>query len=190
MLAGHFGVAAAVRAARPEVPLWALMAATQLIDIAFVPLLLSGVETMDSSGGVGYGKAVIHADYTHSLVGVLIMALIAGWAAAKAWGKRGGITIGAVVFSHWLLDLLVHRADLPILPGNAGNLPLLGFGLWGLPTVSALVELVLIAAGFMLYAVSLFRSGAHKRHKGKAWTAAAVMGLLLGLSLATDYFGI
>jgi membrane-bound metal-dependent hydrolase YbcI (DUF457 family) len=166
------------------------MAATQLIDIAFVPLLLSGVETIDSSAGVGYGKAVIHADYTHSLIGTLIMALIAGWAAAKAWGKRGGITIGAVVFSHWLLDLLVHRADMPVLPGNAGNLPLLGFGLWTSPALSALVELALIAAGFVLYVVSLIRSGAHKRHTGKAWTAAAAMGLLLGLSLATDYFGI
>ena len=49
--------------------------------------------------------------------------------------------LAAVVFSHWLLDLIVHRADLPILPGNAGDLPRLGFGLWKVPAASILVEL-------------------------------------------------
>jgi hypothetical protein len=47
-----------------------------------------------------------------------------------------GIVIGLVAASHWLLDLIVHRADLPILPGNIGNLPRLGFGLWRYPLVS------------------------------------------------------
>lgn len=190
MFAGHFGLAAAVKAQRPEVPLWALMTATQLIDIAFVPLLLTGVETMDTSGGSGYGEAVIHADYSHSLAGVLVIALLAGWAAAKAWGTRGGVAIGAVVFSHWVLDLLVHRADLPILPGNAGGLPLIGLGLWKWPAVSAALELLLIAVGLIMYARSVFGRGASLRRKGKVWTTIVVMGLLLVMSLATDYFGI
>lgn len=56
-----------------------------------------------------------------------------------------------MAFSHWVLDLIVHHPDLPILPGNAGNLPLLGFGLWGLPTVAALVELALVIGGAYLY---------------------------------------
>lgn len=190
MFAGHFGVAAAVKARSPETPLWALMAATQLIDIAFVPLLLTGVETIDSSNGIGYGKAIIHADYTHSLVGALVLALLAGWAAAKAWGGKSGITIAAVAFSHWILDLIVHRPDMPILPGNALDLPLLGFGLWSLPAASAALELLLIAAGFMLYARSLVLRSAGLQRKGKAWTASAVMGTLLILSLASDYFGL
>ncbi len=190
MLAGHFGVAAAVKARSPETPLWALMAATQLIDIAFVPLLLTGVETIDSSAGVGYGKAIIHADYTHSLAGVLLIALLAGWAAAKAWGRKSGIMIAAVVFSHWVLDLIVHRPDMPILPGNALDLPLLGLGLWSVPAASAVLELLLIAAGFVLYARSLTRRSGFLKRKGRARAASAAMGSLLVLSLASDYFGI
>ncbi|WP_276355631.1 metal-dependent hydrolase [Cohnella caldifontis] len=190
MLAGHFGLAAAVKAKSPEVPLWALMAAAQLIDIAFVPLLLTGVETIDASGGSGYGEAVIHADYTHSLAGVLAIALLAGWAAAKAWGRRGGFTIGAVVFSHWLLDLIVHRADLPLLPGNAGGLPLIGLGLWKWPEASAALEVVLIVAGSAMYARSVLRRSARMRRRGRVYAAAALMVVLLGASLLTDYFGI
>jgi hypothetical protein len=56
-----------------------------------------------------------------------------------------------VSFSHWVLDLPVHRADMPLLPANAGGLPLLGFGLWRYPVVSILIELVLVLAGAWLY---------------------------------------
>jgi membrane-bound metal-dependent hydrolase YbcI (DUF457 family) len=97
--------------------------------VIFVPLLLSGAETIEPIDGRGYGKMIIHADYTHSLIGALLLALLAGWLAKRLWGRRGGIVISSMVFSHWLLDLLVHRADLPILPGNPGNLLLLGFQL-------------------------------------------------------------
>jgi hypothetical protein len=61
------------------------------------------------------------------------------------------VVLGAVVFSHWLLDLIVHRADLPILPGNPGDLPRVGFGLWKVPAASILVELALVVAGAWLY---------------------------------------
>lgn len=190
MFAGHFGVAAAVRAKVPEAPLWALMVATQLIDIAFVPLFLTGIEPMDTSGGNGYGEAVIHAEYTHSLAGVLIIALLAGLVAARVWGRRGGIAIGAVVFSHWILDLLVHRADLPILPGNIGDLRLLGFELWQTPLWSAAAELLLIAVGFVMYARSLWKRSTYSQNKGRVWSTAIMMGILLSLSLVTDFFGI
>jgi hypothetical protein len=56
-----------------------------------------------------------------------------------------------VALSHWLLDLIVHRADLPLLPGNAGDLPKLGFGLWRLPAEAAAFELILVVAGAFLY---------------------------------------
>lgn len=190
MFAGHFGVAAAVRAKSPNVPLWALMAATQLLDILFVPLMLTNVETIDSTGGTHYGEAVIHADYTHSLVGMLLISVLAGWAAAKAWGRRGGVTVGAVVASHWVLDLFVHRADMPILPGNAGDLTLLGFGLWKYPGWSAAAEIALVAVGCVMYAMSLRRRSAHSMRKGRAWAAGLAMGLLLCLSFVTDFLGI
>ena len=94
---------------------------------------------------------IIHADWTHSLVGALVLAALFGLVAARPWGRRAGVVLAAVVFSHWLLDLVVHRADMPILPGNAGDLPRLGFGLWKAPAVSILVELALVMAGCWLY---------------------------------------
>ncbi len=129
MVAGHFGFAAAVKAKAPSAPLWALMLATVWLDIVFVPLYAAGIESLQPIAGGGYGEVIIHADYTHSLLGAGVLALLFGLVAAVPWGRRVGMVLGAVVFSHWLLDLIVHRADLPILPGNAGELPRLGFGL-------------------------------------------------------------
>ena len=94
---------------------------------------------------------IIYADYTHSLVGALALSVVFGWIGALVWGKRTGIVLGAVVFSHWLLDLLMHRQDLPILPGNARQLDRLGFGLWRYHALSILLELALVVGGALLY---------------------------------------
>jgi hypothetical protein len=126
------------------------------------------------------------------LLGAAIIAVIAGLIARWAWGKKAGLIIGGIVFSHWLLDLIVHRPDLPILPGNLGNLPLLGFGLWQVPIAAALLELALALGGAYLY----YRSARHapaeakdKRHI-RALVASGVTGLLLVLLLAADYFNL
>src|SRR5262245_40217388 len=113
MFAGHFGLAATVKAKEPQVPLWALMLSTQLLDVVFVPLYLAGIETIQPIGRGGYGESIIHANYTHSLVGALLISVVAGLVAGWNWNRRSGLIIAAMVFSHWLLDLLVHRADLP-----------------------------------------------------------------------------
>ena len=150
MVAGHFGLAAGVKAQVPGAPLWVLMLASQWLDVFFVPLYLAGLETIDPVDPANpnvYGGGVIHAVYTHSLLGAVLLSVLAGVLAWQLWGRRIGLVITAVAFSHWLLDLLVHRADLPILPANAGNLPQLGFGLWQVPIVAALLELLLVLGG-------------------------------------------
>jgi len=153
MIAGHFGLAAGVKSRARTTPLWALMLATAWLDVVFLPLYLAGIETIENVPGTrgGYGQGIIHANSTHSLVGAAALAILFGVAAAIPWGRQVGIVLGAVVFSHWLLDLIVHRADLPILPGNAGGLPLLGFGLWRVPGVAAELEFAIVAAGAWLY---------------------------------------
>jgi hypothetical protein len=185
MFAGHFGVAAGVKGKSPDVPLWALMVSTQLLDIVFIPFLLTGVETIEGSG---YGGSVIHADYTHSLVGALIIAIVAGLIAGRFWGRKSGIIIGSVVFSHWILDLIVHRADLPILPGNWGNLPLLGFGLWRISALSMTIELLLIIIGGFFYFRSIV-SGTEGSNRRLAKITGGIMSILLLLSLLSDIFG-
>jgi hypothetical protein len=152
---------------------------------------------MDPVSGIKYGGEIIHANYSHSLVGVLMIALIAGIMARRAWGRRTGYIIAGVVFSHWVLDLLVHRADLPILPCNLGHLPLLGFGLWRWPAVSMTLESLLILAGILLYVPSVLSRAKQIPLSQKigpatrrAVTAGTVMSVLLILAMLTDALGI
>jgi hypothetical protein len=180
VIAGHFGFAAAVKSRETAVPLWALMLACQWLDVVFVPLFLAGIETITPLGAGGYGAIVIHADWTHSLLGALVLSALLG----LFWRGRVGLVISAVSFSHWILDLMVHRADLPLLPANAGGLPLLGFGLWRWPAISALVELALVIGGGVLYWRAALGTGA-RRQANLAGAAVIVSGLItLALNLA------
>jgi hypothetical protein len=183
MIAGHFGFAAIVKSRDRQTPLWALMLACQWLDVLFVPLFLAGIEQLVPLPGhpPAYGDVLIYADYTHSLVGALVLAVIFGWIAALIWGKRTGFVLGGVVFSHWLLDLIVHRADMPLLPGNARNLPRLGFGLWRWHGASILTELALVVVGGLLYwRAAIEVSDADGRPRTLAHIAGAVI-LISGL---------
>lgn len=153
MIAGHFGLAAGIKARERAVPLWALMLATQWLDVVFVPLFVAKIERIDVIGGgaPGYGNGIIHADYTHSLVGAIVLALVFAIPAAWRWGRRAAGVLGAVVLSHWVLDLAVHRHDMPLLPGAPAGTPLFGFGLWRWPVVTAAAELALVLWGSLSY---------------------------------------
>jgi hypothetical protein len=153
MIAGHFGFAAIVKSREQRTPLWALMLATVWLDIIFVPLFLTHIETIEPVPGThgGYGTGIIHANYTHSLLGALFLSAILGMAFLWRWNQRSCLVVALVAFSHWVLDLFVHRADMPILPGNAGHLPMLGFGLWRYPWTVAAAECTLVIAGAWLY---------------------------------------
>jgi hypothetical protein len=128
---------------------------------------------------------------------ISLVAMIVTWI---FWGRRNAIIIGLVVFSHWPLDLLVHRSDMVVLPGNAGDLPRLGFGLWQLPWIVAAIELGMCLAGAYLYYHASARAAIvaeRKREKAgepaagyrqNASVAAIVMAVALIGTLAADYF--
>jgi len=192
VIAGHFGLAAGVKAHQPAVPLWALMLATQWLDVVFVPLFVAHVERIDVIGGgaPGYGNGIIHADYTHSLVGAVVLSLVFALPAAWRWGRQAATVLGAVVFSHWVLDLLVHRHDMPLLPGAPAGTPMFGFGLWRWPVITAAAELALVLWGSLAYlraAVATARALDPTRITRARIAAGAVLvsGLLtLALSVA------
>lgn len=189
MLAGHFGVAGLVKAWRPALPMGALLVATQLPDLVFFALSTSGTEAAEPAepGLSGYGSLLITAEYSHSLVSNVLLAVLVGVLVhlflRKRWGHDAGLVLGGVVFSHWLLDLLVHRPDLAVLPGDAGNLPLLGLGLWELPLIAGLVEGTLVVAGTVMYAWRVFRDVPSRT---RAWCYSAGIGLLLVGALVLD----
>lgn len=152
MITGHFGLASAVKAHERWVPLWALMLSSVWLDVIFIPLFAADVETISDAPGTngGYGDSIIHADYTHSLVGAVLIALVTGLLTTRWWGRRSGVVIAGVVFSHWVLDLVVHRADLALLPGNVGGVRM-GLGLWKVEWASIALEATILVVGAFLY---------------------------------------
>ena len=56
--------------------------------------------------------------------------------------------LGLLVLSHWVLDALSHRPDLPLWPGQG---TMVGLGLWNSVPATLIVELAMLAAGVALY---------------------------------------
>jgi len=193
VIAGHFGLAAIVKAREPRVPLWSLMLATVWLDIVFVPLFLSGIETIVRVPGTtgSYGTGVIYADYTHSLLGALLLSAMLALVIGYRWDRRSMLVVGFVAFSHWLLDLLVHHTDMPILPHNRGNLPRLGLGLWQHPDWTIAIELGLVLAGALLYSRA---ARGVTISAGKGQRLAGLTSLMIGIGgiavLALDVTGV
>jgi hypothetical protein len=151
MLSGHFAVAMASQKATPSVSLGTLFLAAQLLDLLWPIFLLLGVEHVRIVPGNPPLAVLDFYDYpiTHSALGAL------GWSVALGAGyfvvrrsRRDALVVGALVFSHWLLDLPVHLRDLPLWPGG----PLVGFGLWRSLAGTLIVEYGLYAAGVAVYA--------------------------------------
>jgi hypothetical protein len=187
MVAGHFGFAAMVKSRERSTPLWALMLATAWLDIVFVPLFLAHRESVQPIHA-GYAGLVIHADYTHSIVGMLALSAILGAMFLRNHGRRVAIVIALVSASHWLLDLVVHRPDMPVLPGSLGNLPHFGLGLWNHPQAAAWVELVLVVAGAAMYWRAAMQVSAQAGRNGTlASVSAAVIAAFGLLVLFLDY---
>ena len=185
MIAGHFGFAAIVKGRETRVPLWSLMLATVWLDIVFIPLLLMKIESLQTVPGLhgGYGENIIYADYTHSLVGALVLSAVFGLIFAPIWGRRCAVVLGFVSFSHWLLDLITHRHDMPLLPGDLGHLPRLGFGLWQFKTASIVLELFLVLVGAWCYWRAAHAVTAQRqRGRGRA-IVAAVLIVLFGVGI-------
>lgn len=151
MIAGTFGLAAIIKGRQPQLPFWALVLASQLLNIIFLTLNAAGIEKYTWAGSVGYGHLSTTADYSYSLVGALIVSWLVVLVALFPWGRRNALILGGVVFASWLLNLIVHRADLAILPPGIADWPRIGLSLWALPWLSTLLELALVLTGAFLY---------------------------------------
>nr|WP_106781207.1 permease [Lysinibacillus timonensis] len=182
MFAGHFGIAAAVKIVTKNLPVWSLIVSTQLLDIVFLPLTFVGLETIGDPIAGGRGT-VIHAEYSHSLLGAVLLSFLAGALARRLWGWKNGVIIGLVTFSHWIIDFIVHVPDLPVLPGNFGNLPYLGLGLWQSTEGSIVIEVILLIIGGLLYLVYTVQK-MKKKWNIKYLLQGILMILFLALSLA------
>ncbi len=165
MFIGHYGPSFALRR-KAGIPLWVLFLAVQFVDVLWAVLVMAGVEGVRLIEGFTASSPLdlYYMPYTHSLTASISWALIVGWLGSFVWGRRGGVVIGVCVLSHWILDLPVHVADLPLW----GNEYKVGFGLWNRPVIAFVLE-----AGVLLGSVAIYARSA--RRKLAIWIFAFVM---------------
>ena len=150
MFIGHFGVALAAKKAAPRVSLGTLILATSWIDLVWPILLLLGIEHVRIVPGITALTPLEFTDYpfTHSLVMVIVWGLLLGGAYFLVTPSvKGSVVVGSVVVSHWLLDWLTHRPDLPLYPDG----PKAGLGLWNSVPLAIAVESLIFVVGVLLY---------------------------------------
>lgn len=176
MFIGHYAAALAAKAAEPRAPLWTYVAAAQLIDIGWSGLIIAGVERVSFDPSLpGSALVLEHMPWTHSLPAAALWAAGAALA-VRAFLKlpwRAAIMVGLVVFSHWLLDLLVHRPDLALWPGGLK----VGFGLWNHEVAEQAVEIGLLGLAGMAWSASRKAAGRF------AWPAALFVLILIAVQL-------
>lgn len=151
MFVGHFGVAMAAQKVAPGPSLGTLVLAAQLVDGIWPIFLLLGWERVEIVPGITAATPLLFVSYpyTHSLAaGALWAAALAGGYYLLRRDRGGALWIGALVLSHWVLDFVSHRPDLPLWPGG----PRVGLGLWRSLPASIVTELALLGFGAWLYA--------------------------------------
>jgi hypothetical protein len=119
MFVGHYGISFAAKKADASIPLWVLFIAVQLLDVAWAPLVVLGVEKVRIVPGITTSNPLdlYYMPYTHSLVAAILWsvgAFVLYRLVAPPSHRVAAVLVALAVFSHWVLDLLVHRPDLPL----------------------------------------------------------------------------
>lgn len=155
MFVGHYGAALALKGVENRASLGLLFIGVQFVDILFFPLVLAGVEQMNIVPGYTESThfELAYMPYTHSLLAFLLWSVLVAAAAYVLLAKRprrGSIAavLGAAVFSHWVLDVVVHTPDMPILGDNSTKL---GLGLWSNALLVFSLEAAVLLGGLWLY---------------------------------------
>jgi membrane-bound metal-dependent hydrolase YbcI (DUF457 family) len=150
MFLGHYGIAFGAKTVAPKPSLGTFILAAQLADLIWPILLLVGVEQVRIVPGLMAASPMdfTHYPYTHSLLTqALAGAVFGGIYFALRKDGNGALVLGAAVVSHWFLDLVVHRADLPAWPGG----PKFGLGLWNSVALTLFAEALVFGGGLILY---------------------------------------
>jgi len=148
MFIGHFALGLAAKRAAPRLSLAPLFAATLLADILWPVFLLAGLEHVRIDPGNTRMTPLdfISYPYSHSLTWLIVWGLAFGWLLRRR-DPRAVLVIWALVVSHWVLDFVTHRPDMPIYPGGAKY----GLGLWNWPAGTIGIEIAMYLAGAAVY---------------------------------------
>jgi membrane-bound metal-dependent hydrolase YbcI (DUF457 family) len=148
---GHASVGLIVKPFAPKVPLWSLLAATQIPDLLFFGFQAAGIEhpavtQFDLDQGLRYVSLPAIA-WSHGLVMCIFWSILVAVIVFLFWrDRRASAILGLVVFSHWVLDFIVY----PVMPVFFDNSQTIGLGLListpGI-IVSIVLEISLIVGG-------------------------------------------
>lgn len=147
MFIGHFALALASKKVEPEISLGTSFLAAQFADTLWPAFLAVGIERVSIVPGDTAVTPLRFDSYpwSHSLLMLAVWgALFAGVHYAARRRPRAALLLGALVVSHWVLDFVSHRPDMPLLPGAGARL---GLGLWNSLPATVVVEGLLFAAG-------------------------------------------
>ncbi len=153
MFIGHFALGFAAKRATPRLGLAWLFVAAQFADLLWPILLAAGIEQVriDPGNTAFTPLDFVSYPYSHSLLLLCVWGIGLGWLGRRTVNDRGvAPVVAALVVSHWILDFLTHRPDMPLYPGG----PKLGLGLWNSVPATMVVELALYAIGVLVYARS------------------------------------
>jgi hypothetical protein len=151
MFIGHFGTALAAKKLDNKPSLGTFFFASQFIDLLWPIFLLLGIESVKIDPGNTPFTPLdfIYYPFSHSFVGVFIWSVVFGvvYFLIKK-NIKSSILLGALVLSHWILDLITHRPDLPITFSGETKM---GFGLWNSIAFTMIVEGLIFITGAYLY---------------------------------------
>lgn len=173
MFLGHYALAMGAKRVVPKVSLGTLVLAAQLADLLWPILLLAGIERVRISPGITSFSPLNFEYYpiTHSLLGITVLGIVLAVIYFGVTRSRAGAwVVGVLAVSHWVLDVIVHRPDLPLALGSETRM---GFGLWNSIPATIALELALYAAGVYVY----LRSTAARDGIGRNgfWTLALLL---------------
>ncbi|ABF40153.1 hypothetical protein Acid345_1150 [Candidatus Koribacter versatilis Ellin345] len=181
MFVGHFAVALAGKKAAPRASLGTLVMAAQWLDLLWPIFLLLNLEQVRPAPGITKFTPFDFVSYpwTHSLACVLGWAVVFGgvYFAVKRFGRESWV-LGALVVSHWILDWLTHRPDLPLYPGG----PKVGLGLWNSIGGTLAVELLIFCMGSYVYLTTT-----RAKDKIGSWALWAFLWFLLVMYLVSTF---
>jgi membrane-bound metal-dependent hydrolase YbcI (DUF457 family) len=180
---GHFALGFAAKKLDPGPSLGGYFLAAQLADTLWPVLVLAGVERVTIAPGDTAFTPLRFDSYpfSHSLLSMVMLGAALGLAHwMRRRSVRAAVLLGLLVPSHWLLDFVSHRADMPLVPWSSR---LVGLGLWRSVPATLALESVLFASGGWLY---LTATRARDR-SGRYGTAGLLA--LLSVSYVGSAFG-
>ena len=175
MFLGHFGVAFAAKRAAPTVSLGTLFLACEFVDLVWPVLVLAGIEAVAIRPGITAFTPLDFEYYpwSHSLLMGAIWAIAFGavyFARKRRWLTAAVVAL--VVLSHWFLDLVVHRPDLPFAPGGSGIK--VGFALW-----NSLAGTLIVEGAIFVVGVRFYLAGSLARDRIGHWALHALLAFLV-----------